>query len=240
MHGSVLQNEDYIKFSEENTVEVLALGRLGEGIEKGDKKAATYDAEDAEGNPVKYMVEWPGLTAEDIEALNRSQAGQYNKTGKIPYTAIVDPHTQEQIKAMPGGSSSGQIMEAVEEAKKKLVEAHGPGLSRSYLRALDDCKIECDTILSEKGAGKALAQLSKDWKKIAKGGDAMVAKLEEYQKQLLAKAGDELDSAEVMIGEGDIKGAKKILSSLKSALKKTPLEERLDELEGKLKADSGK
>ena len=240
MHRSVLQNDDYIAFAEESTVEVMSLGRLDEGVQKEDKRAGQYDAEDAEGNPVKYMVEWPGLTLEEMYALNRSKAGTYNNTGKIPYTAIVNPHTEEEMLALPGGRSAGQLMDEVTEQKKKLEAEHGPSLSRKDVRAVTDCRVACNDILKEKGAGKALTQLNKDAKKLVKKGERIEAMVEEYRKELMAKAGEELDEAEGMIDNDDIAGAKKVLTSLKAAVRKTDLEARVDALYEKIKAAAAK
>jgi soluble cytochrome b562 len=236
MHGAVLQNEDYIDFAEESSVEVISLSRLDEGVSKEDRKAGQYDAEDAEGNPVKYMVEFPNLTLEEMYALNRSKAGTYNQTGKIPYTAIVDPHTEEELQGISGGQSAKQLMEIVAAHKKTLEEKHGPSLSRKDVRAVEECKVECNELLKEKGAGKALTQLAKDGKKLEKKGERIAAMVEEYRKELMEKAGEELDQADQLIGEGDVSAAKKILSSLKSAVKKTDLEERVNALYEKIKA----
>ncbi len=112
MHGSVLQNKKYIKFHDENTVEVISLGSLESGIEKGDKRAGTYTAKDAAGNEVEYMISWPGLTKDDIGKLRSSPAGQFNKTGRIPYTSIVDPYTGKEMVVIKG-ATSGKIMDAV-------------------------------------------------------------------------------------------------------------------------------
>ncbi|MHC4732446.1 MAG: hypothetical protein ACYS6Z_17900, partial [Planctomycetota bacterium] len=70
MHGSVLQNKKYIKFASENTVEVMALSRLQEGIQKKDRKAATYKAKDG----TVYLVQFPNLTVADIGKLRSSKA----------------------------------------------------------------------------------------------------------------------------------------------------------------------
>ena len=235
MHGAVLQNDDYIEFAEENTVEVMSLGRLDEGVQKEDRKAAQYDAEDENGNPVKYMVEFPNLTLEEMYALNRSKAGTYNQTGKIPYTAIVDPHTEEQMQGLSGGQSAKKLMELVEAHKKTLEEKHGPSLSRKDVKAVEECKKECNELLAEKGAGKALAQLKKDSKKLVKKGERIEAMVLEFEKELMGKAAEELDEADGLIEAGEISDAKKILSSLKSALRKTDLEARVDELYQKIK-----
>ena len=82
MHRSVLQNEDFAKFTYENAVDVMSLSRLDEGIEKKDEKSHTYDTVDADGKPVKYLVEWPNLTIEEMYAFRRTKAGQYNNTSK--------------------------------------------------------------------------------------------------------------------------------------------------------------
>ena len=238
MHGSVLQNEDYIKFADASTVEVMSLGRLDEGIKENDKRAATYDAVDKDGNPVKYLVEWPGLTVEDIEGMRRTKAGQYNNTGKIPYTAFVNPHTEEEISNIKGGSSAGKIMEEVANASKLLVEQHGPSLARTDVRAVDALSAECNEILGKKGAGKALSHLNAKSKKLLKKGRRVEELVNGVRENLLAKAGEELDKAEELIDGGDAKGAKKILSSLKLALKKTDLEARVAELSEKLKGAS--
>jgi hypothetical protein len=62
-----------VVFAEDSTVEVIALQRLDEGIKAGDKKAEMYEAVNEKGEPVKYMVKFPGLTADDMFALNRTR-----------------------------------------------------------------------------------------------------------------------------------------------------------------------
>ncbi|MFH0944691.1 MAG: hypothetical protein V2A76_05790 [Planctomycetota bacterium] len=93
MHSAVLQNKKYIKFADEGTVEVISLGGLEKGVEKGDKKAATY-TQKVNGEDVEFLVEFPNLTVEEMVALNRSKASSYNDTGKIPFTALIDPFTE--------------------------------------------------------------------------------------------------------------------------------------------------
>jgi hypothetical protein len=107
MHSALMCNKKYIEFANENTVEVISLDRLQEGIEKKDRKAETYEAK-VDGQTVKYMVEFPGLTVEDMLALASSKAASYNKTGKIPYTAVVDPWTLT-AQELNGGQGAGTI-----------------------------------------------------------------------------------------------------------------------------------
>ncbi len=231
----MLQNEDYIEFAEKNSVEVISMSRLNEGVEKEDRKAAQYDAVDADGKPVKYMVMFPGLTLEEMYALNRSPAGRYNQTGKIPYTAIVDPHTLEEMEGLSGSRSAGQLMEVVETHQKALIEKYGPKLSRKDIRAVEDSKAACNELLEKKGVGKALAQLNKDAKKLKKKGERIEAMVEEFRAELMEKAGEELDAVEELIAD-DLPQAKKRLAKMKSVLRKTPLEERVTTLYTKIKA----
>lgn len=236
MHGSVLQNDKYIEFSDDNSVEVIALGRLQEGIDKNDPKAATYDAKDDKGNPVKYLKEYPGMTVEEMLNLDRSPAGQYNDTGKIPYTVIVDPHTLKKIKGMSGGLSAKGLMEQVEIAKEQLQKEHGPSMKRSSLRKFEQGAKEVEALLEKSGVAKALESFRKLKGSIAKEPDALKAKASALETKLLDLARTKLDEAESMIGLGDMKGAKAILAPLGSVLKGTELEGRAKELLEKTKA----
>jgi hypothetical protein len=238
MHGAVLQNDDYIEFSYENTVEVISMGDLDRAIKAGEKKAGTYDATDEEGNPVKFMVEWPGVTAEDIAGMRASKAGTYNDTGGIQFTAIVNPHTEERMKAFGGSRPAKNVMEAVEEVKEKLEKKYGPSLSRKDIEKVDEMKAECAELLESKGAGKALGHLKKNEKKLKKKGDRIGELVDAYKAELMDAAGEELDEVDTLIDAGDISKAKKILAALKSPVRKTPLEARVNELYEKIKAQS--
>ena len=111
MHSSVLQNEKYIGFASDNCVDVIAEGSLpSEWDNPKDAHSATYEAKDADGKPVKYLKEFPGMTAEDLAACDSSPASQYNHTGAIPYTAIVDPHTLKEIRGLSGGQSASSAL----------------------------------------------------------------------------------------------------------------------------------
>lgn len=237
MHGSVLQNDKYIEFSEDNTVEVIALGRLQEGIDKADPKAETYDAKDEKGNPVKYLKEYAGMTIEEMLNLDRSPAGQYNDTGKIPYTAIVDPHTLKKIQGMGGGLSAKGLMEKIEVAKGQLEKEHGPALKRSSLRKFEQGAKDVDTQLEKAGLAKALETFRKLKGALAKEPESLKAKATELETKLMDLVRTKLDEAESLIGIGDLKGAKAIVGPLAPVLKGTDLEGRAKELLEKTKAE---
>ncbi len=232
MHRGVLQNKKYIKFADANTVEVIALGRLGEGISKKDKRADTYTTKSGE----TYLVEFPGMTVAQMNAVRGSKAGSYNKTGKIPYTAIVNPHTGEEITSLPGGQSSKSLMEAVLGAKKKLNKQYGASLSRKTLRKVEKAGREIRQYLDISDINKAMRTLSKLEKKTAKEGDALKAKVAGIRKDILDHATKMLDTVEGLIARDELKTASKTLGKLKRALKKTALETRANELDEKLKA----
>jgi hypothetical protein len=231
----VLQNDEYIAFAEDNSVEVLAMGSIQEGIDKKDKRAELYDGKDADGKDVKFMKEFAGCTVEQLEALNGSPAGQYNKTGKIPYVAIVDPHTLKEMKSMPGGAAKGGLIKAVEEAKATLAKEHGPSLKRSTLRKIDMAAKTIESTLAKDGAAKALPELVKLEATVAKESEAIKASVAALREKILEAAKTQLDDAEAKIAAGDIKAATAILKPLSSALKGTDLARRVTELLEKTK-----
>jgi hypothetical protein len=230
MHRSVLMNSKYIEFTEDNTVEFMALQRLDEGIEKNDPKAATYDATDKDGKAVKYLIEFPGMTVEDINNCSRSKGGQYNKTGKIPYTCVVDPHTEKMMQAWSGGQGAKPIMEAIEFHLKNLAKKYGPSLKRSDLKKFEEAAAKVTATFAKKGPAKAYPAAVTLGKKWVKKSPALGKKAEELQEQILAAASDQLDEAEGQITAGDLAAAKKILSPLAKVLKKTRLGTRAADL----------
>jgi hypothetical protein len=237
MHGAVLQNKKYLEFSADNTVEVLALGGLDEGIQKEDAKAATYDATDEDGNPVKYMVSWPNLTSDEIMKLSQSKAASYNDTGGIPYTCIVNPHTEEKMHFWSGGQSSKSIMEVVELQKRALNEKYGPSVKRSDLAKFSEDAKDTRTMLAEKGVAKALPELASLLKKWGSKGKVFEERSKILEDEVMLKAGEELDAIEAKIEAGDLADAKKALTPLARALKKTGLEERANALLERTKAE---
>ncbi|HEX5139074.1 MAG TPA: hypothetical protein VFY93_19045 [Planctomycetota bacterium] len=226
MHGSVLQNKKYISFAEDNTVEVLSLSSLEDGIAKQDKRAATYKAKGADGQEREFMISWPNLTLDDIKALHGSKAGTYNSTGKIPYTAVVDPFTLEEVGNLKGGYSVGALTELVTEQKKLLEKAHGKGVSRKTLNKVKAAEAEIQGLLSEGNLAKALTESAALQKKVAKEPAAILELAGKANAAALEAAGKKLDEIEAMIGRGDKAEAGKELGPLSRALKGTALEER--------------
>jgi hypothetical protein len=229
----VLQNKKYIKFASENTVEVLTLSRLEEGIQKNDRKAGTYKAKDG----TEYLIEFPNLTVADLKKLGSTKAGSYNNTGKIPYTAIVNPHTLEEMENIKGGYSGKTLMEIVTTHKKALAAEHGKSLSRKVLTKIRKQEQTIQTELEKEGYSKALAETAKLEKSVAKQPDALREMVGKIKEGVVAACAKKLDSLEALIGRGAKAEALKELGPLARGLKGTSLEERAGGLLAKAKAE---
>jgi hypothetical protein len=229
LHSGLLKNKKYIEFSDKNTVEVICLGSLNEGIEKKDERAETYEVE-KDGKKVAYMKEFPGMTVEQMLALSSSKGGSYNNTGKVPYTCMVNPYTLEEVVNWPGGNaSSSTIEEAVVEFRKKLDKEHGKGVSRKDIRMLGEAETKI-LGLQEKGEfATALAECTKVTGKAKEWPETMTARLTKAKDAVVAAAKAELDQLETLAAT-DKAEAKKGLAKLTGKLKGTGLEERAKSL----------
>lgn len=232
----MLQNEKYIAFAEDNSVEVLAFGELDKGMANSkDRRGEQYDAKDENGNPVRYLKEFAGMTVEQINTLHSSPAGQYNKTGKIPYVGIVDPHTLKEMKSMPGGAAAKGLMLAIAECKEQLNKEHGPSMKRSTLK-----KFKASVKSIEEQVGKnpsaALGDLNKLKDSIAKEPQALKDEAAKLEEKVLDAAKADLDKAEGLIAAGDAKAATAILKNYKGLFEKgSELDTRLKALMEKTK-----
>lgn len=188
MHGSVLQNDKYISFANNNTVEVMAISRLDEAVSKGDKqsvdekrKTETYDGKDDKGNSIKLMKEWPNLTYDQLIALNSSPAGQYNKTGRIPYTSVINPFTLVETKQMPGGQGIKTIEEAVLEAEKSFAKEHPPIKRTDLTKCLPNKALDPIEYIKSESPKKDVLN------KLLKVKNVASSELEKLIKEALAK-----------------------------------------------------
>jgi hypothetical protein len=228
MHDAVMCNKKYIEFANDNTVEVIALQRLDEGIEKKDKRAETYEAK-VNGETVQYMVEFPGLTVEDMLALGKSKANTYNDTGGIPYTALVNPWNEEKLTFWKGGTSAGTIEEAVLEARKAMTKEHGKGVARKDVKALADAEAAAAAKVAKGEFSAAIDALAKVSGKMAKAPDAMKTRYEASKGKIVEAAEKAIASVEEKKAE-DPSAAKTALTALLARLKGTGLEQRAKDL----------
>lgn len=229
MHSAVLQNKKYIQFAEKNTVEVISLGRLQQGIDNEDRKAATYTEKLPDGSEIEYLVKYPGMTVDDMIALNRSRASSYNNTGKIPYTAIVDPHTLERMHFWSGGQSANTIMEEVTAARRELMKEHGAGISRADLQLVDSSESEVSGLLAEDEFKKALRVVEKLSKKSGDWPQELQGRVGSLQSSIHDAAKARIKALEAEAAE-DPSGAKRALRKLASDLRGTDLEAEVERL----------
>jgi len=225
LHGSILKNKKYIEFADKNTVEVICLSSLQKGIDKKDPKTATYEAE-VGGKKVQCLVEFPGLTVEQMIALHASKAGTYNDTGKVPYTCIVNPHTLEQVQHWQGGDvSQGTLTEAVEGLRKTLAEAHGKGIARKDIRTVDAGCEKVATLVAKNDYAAAMAEVKRLEAKAKDFPEPLWKRLATLRNDVDQAATVALAQVETEAARDSVQ-ARKSLSSLAPRLKGTSQEAR--------------
>ena len=229
MHGSVLQNKKYIKFSGDKTVEVIAVS----SINPNDPRGAMYEAKNEKGEKVEYYISWPGLTKEDMDGLNRSKARSYNKSGGIPYVSIVNPHTLAEIEGYNGGSA-GKIMDSVDAAQKMLTKEHGKPIKRKTLLKFRKEEGKVRELIAEGNLAKAWTSYAGMAKKTAKMPKPFQDIAKKVQDDLLAATGKKLDEMDGLVARGVTKDGERELRKFARHLKGTSLEERVKALSEKL------
>ena len=169
MHRSVLQNKGYLKFSKANAVEVVSMEELGRALKEKAATVKTYKTKDAYDDEVEYLVEFPGLTLDDLKRLSDTEEIlAFMEGGKIPYTAIVNPHTGKAMHAMKGKPTVKSLTKAIKAARKQLEKEHGKGVDRKLWRELGRVEVEFDKALAAKDLKKAdalVAGISKKFKR---------------------------------------------------------------------------
>jgi hypothetical protein len=224
MHSAVMCNKEYIDFAKENTVEVIALERLQEGVDKKEKNAETYKAK-VNGAEVEYLVEFPGLTVADMLALASSKAGSYNHTGKIPYTCIVDPWTEEELKSFSGSTPKSDIEDAVTEIRKQFEKDHGKGVARKDVALLSDTEADAEARTAKGDYPGALVALTKISAKAKAWPQPMQDRITAAHDKVVAAAQEMLTKIEASGAEDKAK-AKSELSKILSKFKGTGLEDK--------------
>lgn len=235
MHSAVMQNADYIKFASQNTVEVLALGSLDDAVQKNDKKAGTYKG-NRNGQEVDLMIEWPSLTYDEIMGMNQSPAGQYNKTGGIPYTSIVNPHDQTEMWSHSGGTGASAIEAAVVAAKKKIEKQYGKGVARKDYKALGEAESEAIRLTEAGEFAKAINAIEAFKGKVDDWPQELKTRYTGDREAIITAAQKKLDEIAEK-GESDPIGAKRELDKVMLKLSKTGLEAKAKELAQQLAAE---
>jgi len=158
VHRSVLENAAYVKYARENTVEVICMEEIERAEKENAKTIATYKSTDAYGDEEHYLTEFPGLTLDQLKRISDTEAVlRFMDGGKIPYTAIVDPHTGKAIEAIKGKPTVKSLKAAIDRARQQLEKEHGKGLDRKLWDELRASEVECDKLLIAEQFDQALA-----------------------------------------------------------------------------------
>jgi len=222
----VLQDKGYQRFAAANTVEVLHMEETDRALAEKNRLVRTYRQKDAYGEEVEYLEEFPGLPLEALQRINENQAVlRYMTGGKIPYTAIVDPFTLEEMEHIQGVYRPKDLMDKVTRHGKALVGKHGKGVDRRLWNDLQEAEVRIDVLLGDERLAEAI-QVVRELARKADGAPALQSRVEACWAAVLDDASKRLDK----LGTMEPKDAAKELDSLARVLKGTRLESRVREL----------
>jgi hypothetical protein len=191
----VLQNKGYIKFAAANSVEVICMEEIGKAEREKASTIKTYKTKDPYGDEVEYLVEFAGLTLDDLKDISNNSAvlAFMDAAGKIPYTAIVDPHTGKAIEAFGGKPTVKSLSTKIASARKKLEAEHGKGVPRKQWNELGKLEISVDLLLANEKYVEALAAQKKARAKFKRPRPAVKTRLEAMRASIDKDIGKHLD-----------------------------------------------
>ncbi len=230
MHRSVLTNKGYMKFAAVNTVEVLTMEETDVAIQKESRHIRTFTVRDPYGDEEQQLVEFPGLTLEALQSLNNSPAMNYMQGNRIPYTAVVNPHTLEEMEGIRGTKNGKQLADAIKPHVKELKLKYGPGIARALWDTVSEGQVQIDIALAKGKIPEALGVWRHLAKETVRKPEALKERVESSLELILEDAGKALDGFEKQIADGKRASVRTPLKRLARALEGTPLEKRAAEL----------
>jgi len=234
MHRAVLQNKAYIKYSKQYTVEVIAMEETDRAVEAKSTHVRTYTVKDAYGDEVKMLVEFPGLTLEQIQDLSNGAAIDFMEGGKIPYTAIVNPHNLKEMQAFKGTRTANDLIDAIKKHVTVLKRKYGEGVDRGLWNRVSEGEVQVDMKL----AGGDIVGALEVWKHFApmtaRQHEALKNRVTAMKTSALEDAAKRLDAIAKLIADGKGRKVKRELRQLSRALSDTALAARANELAAKL------
>ena len=235
MHRAVLHDKSYIKFASEHAVEVITMEEISRAVAEGPHMVRTYKTEDAYGDEVEYLSEFPGVTLEQLITISSDHAPaiEYMEGGRIPYHAILDPHEMTVLESLQGKRGPKEMMKIISRHEKTLKEKYGPGISRRLWREVGKAEIASDGRLAERDVAGAMKLYRATSKLAPKPPERVRIRLEAIEETILEDANKQLNEAAALMSRDSKKEARTILTKLAPALKGTPLDARVKELLGK-------
>lgn len=225
--SGVLCNKKYMECAASNTVDVMGMINIEKAVARRDKRAQTYDAT-VDGATVKFLVEFPGVTVEDVVAMTTATA-KYDTTGYAPFTALVDPWTEESLQHWSGHQSAHSLIDAVTEIRKRMEKDHGKGASRKDARTFLAARALA-TAKTSKGEFAAALDALGELSPAAEKGPEGLKRLLADARAAAVKAAEKALSAVEQDQAANPAAAKQRLLDLLPRLKGTGLESRAKEL----------
>jgi hypothetical protein len=233
----VLDNPSYIKFSRESCVEVMCMKDIEQALQEKPANGRTYKGKDAYGDEIECFECCPGVTVKQMLALHEGKPLEYMKGPLMPYTAVVDPHTLEDLGGIQRGeaTSADAFIAVITRHVKALEEKHGKGVDSKLWEYVLDAQTRIDLLLGEENLEKAFALLGELEKKTARGHETVKRKVEAAREAVHSDAAARLDALEEQIQGGRGAEARAEASRLAKMLKGTDLADRASAIEAKTK-----
>jgi hypothetical protein len=170
-------------------------------------------------------------------ALHEGKPLEYMKGPLMPYTAVVDPHTLEDLGGIQRGeaTSAQAFIEVISRHVKALEGKHGKGVDAALWEYVLDAQTRIDLLLGEEKLGNALALVEEMEKRTARGHETVKRKVAAARESVMADAAALLDALEKQIEGGRGADARAEAARLAKMLKGTELADRASALEAKTK-----
>jgi hypothetical protein len=224
----VCENKAYIRFSRDNCVEVMCMKDIDQALAEKPKRAETYKTTDAYGDEIECFVKFPGVTVQQMKDLHEGEALNYMQGPLMPYTAVVDPHSLEDLVGIKRGeaSTAQSFIKVISGHVRALKKKYGPGIDRKLWDFVRQGQVEIDLLLGEEKISDALRLLREMEKRSARQPEVLVRKVNASRESVLADAGERLDALEKLLAGGQSSKARRELKELAELLSGTPLGER--------------
>lgn len=232
----MLQSAVYAKFAAENTVEFLVTEELERALKEQSPLVRTYKAKDPYGDPVEYLVEFPGVTIDRLRRLSNSKAVRYmSRAKRIPYTAVVDPHTGKELEGFFGLRTPEEFIAIIRRQAKVLKARHGAGVGRKVWRDLTEGEIQVDMLLGGGRIVDALAVHEMLARSAVRQPEVIRNRVSAIEESILDDARKRLEKIGSQVGDkGKRPALGKEVRRLARALQGTPLRDRALDLLAKL------
>jgi len=236
VHRSVLENGHYAKFAAANTVEMLVTEEMDRALAAKSARIKTYKDSDPYGDPVEYLIHFPGVTIEQLRGLSNSAAINYIASAKkIPYTAIIDPHTLKEMEGFTGVYRPDDLIKKVKKHANTLVNKHGKGVPRKVWNNVVESEIQIDMLLGQTKIVGAMGVYTALARETFRQPTSIRNRVSAAMDTILEDAEKRLKTIEKEAAQGKKDKLKREAARLARVLKDTPLKDKADALVQKLK-----